>query len=149
MRRLPGDFHAKPKRESRQAPSRTNRRGWLREEKRSMSVMFVYVTTGDADEARRLGRQVVEEQLAACANILPGVTSIFRWEGKVDEASEALLILKTTEARLEQLIQRVKLLHSYELPCIEALPVVEGNRDFLEWIVRETGGDPRQLLDPV
>ncbi len=114
-----------------------------------MSVMFVYVTTGDADEARRLGRQVVEEQLAACANILPGVTSIFRWEGKVDEASEALLILKTTEARLEQLIQRVKLLHSYELPCIEALPVVEGNRDFLEWIVRETGGDPRQLLDPV
>ena len=114
-----------------------------------MSVMFVYVTTGDADEAKRLGRQVVEEQLAACANILPGVTSIFRWEGKVDEASEALLILKTTEARLEQLIQRVKTLHSYELPCIEALPVVEGNRDFLEWIVRETGGDPRRLLDPV
>lgn len=114
-----------------------------------MSVMFVYVTTGDAEEAKRLGRQVVEEQLAACANILPGVTSIFRWEGKVDEAAEALLILKTTEMKLDQLIARVKTLHSYELPCIEALPVVEGNRDFLEWIVRETGGDPRQLLDPL
>jgi len=114
-----------------------------------MSVMFVYVTAGDVEEAKRIGRQVVEEQLAACANILGGVTSIFRWEGKVDEASEAMLILKTTEQRLEPLIARVKVLHSYELPCIEALPVVDGNRDFLEWIVRETGGDPRRLLDPL
>lgn len=114
-----------------------------------MSVMFVYVTTGDADEAQSIARQVVDEQLAACANILPGVTSIFRWEGKVEEAAEAMLILKTTEEKLEQLIGRVKSLHSYECPCIEALPVVEGNRDFLEWIVRETGGDPRRLLDPI
>jgi periplasmic divalent cation tolerance protein len=118
-------------------------------EGRAMTVMFVYVTTGDAEEARLIARQVVGEQLAACANILPGVTSIFHWEGRVQEAAEAMLILKTTEAKLEQLIARVKALHSYELPCIEALPVVEGNRDFLEWVVRETGGDPRQLLDPV
>jgi len=114
-----------------------------------MSVMFVYATTADADEARRIGRQVVEEQLAACANILPGVTSIFRWQGKLEEAGEAALILKTTEEKLEPLIARVKSLHSYECPCIEALPVVEGNRDFLAWVVRETGGDPRRSLDPV
>lgn len=112
-----------------------------------MSVMFVYVTTGDVAEAKAIGRAVIGERLAACANILPGVTSIFRWEGKVDEATEAMLILKSTEQKLERLIERVKVLHSYELPCIEALPVVEGNRDFLEWIVRETGGDPRQWLD--
>src|SRR5579862_277043 len=114
-----------------------------------MSVMFVYATTADADEARRIGRQVVEEQLAACANILPGVTSIFRWQGKLEEAGEAAQILKTTEEKLEPLIARVKSLHSYECPCIEALPVVEGNRDFLAWVVRETGGDPRRSLDPV
>jgi periplasmic divalent cation tolerance protein len=114
-----------------------------------MSVMFIYVTTGDTEEARGIGRQVVEEQLAACANIIAGVTSIFRWEGKLEEAGEAVLILKTTEEKLTQVIARVKSLHSYECPCIEALPVVEGNRDFLEWVVRETGGDPRRLLDPI
>jgi periplasmic divalent cation tolerance protein len=114
-----------------------------------MSVMFVYATAANAEEARRIGRQVVEEQLAACANIIAGVTSIFRWEGKLEEAAEVVLILKTTEERLEGLIARVKSLHSYECPCIEALPVVEGNRDFLEWVVRETGGDPRRLLDPI
>jgi periplasmic divalent cation tolerance protein len=114
-----------------------------------MSVMFIYATTGDVEEARRIGRQVVEEQLAACANIIAGVTSIFRWQGKLEEAGEAVLILKTTEEKLERVIARVKSLHSYECPCIEALPVVEGNRDFLEWVVRETGGDPRRLLDPI
>lgn len=114
-----------------------------------MAVMFVYVTVGDVAEAKLIARQVVGEQLAACGNILPGLTSIFRWDGEMHEAPEAMLILKTTEAKIEPLISRVKTLHSYECPCIEALPVVEGNRDFLEWVVRETGGDPRQLLDPV
>jgi len=114
-----------------------------------MSVMFLYATAADAEEARRIGRVLVEEQLAACANILPGITSIFRWQGKLEEAAEAVLILKTTEQKLEAAIARVKALHSYDCPCIEALPVVEGNRDFLEWVVRETGGDPRRLLDPV
>ena len=114
-----------------------------------MPVMFVYVTAADADEAKKIGRQLVEEQLAACANILPGATSIFRWQGKVEEAGEAVMILKTTEQKLERLIERAKSLHSYDCPCIEALPVVEGNRDFLEWVVRETGGDPKQWLDPI
>ena len=113
-----------------------------------MSVMFVYVTTANAEEARRIGSQMVEERLAACANILPGATSIFRWQGKLEEASEVVLILKTSEEKLAPAIARVKSLHSYECPCIEALPVVEGNRDFLEWVVRETGGDPRRQLDP-
>ena len=114
-----------------------------------MPVMFVYVTTADAEEARKIGRQLVEEQLAACANILPGATSIFRWQGKVEEAAEAMMVLKTTEQKLERLIERAKALHSYDCPCIEALPVVEGNRDFLEWVVRETGGDPKRLLDEI
>lgn len=112
-----------------------------------MAVMFVYVTVGGPEEAREIGRKLVEERLAACANILPGATSIFRWDGKIEAASEAVLILKTSEQKLEPLIARAKALHSYDCPCIEALPVVEGNRDFLEWVVRETGGDPKRLLD--
>ncbi|HWE74224.1 MAG TPA: divalent-cation tolerance protein CutA [Stellaceae bacterium] len=114
-----------------------------------MPVMFVYMTAADIEEAKTLGRKLVEEQLAACANILPGATSIFRWQGKVEEAEEAVVILKTTEQKLERLIERAKSLHSYDCPCIEALPVVEGNRDFLEWVVRETGGDPKRLLDEI
>src|ERR1700744_513918 len=114
-----------------------------------MSVMFVYVTASDLDEAKAIGRQLVGEQLAACANILPGATSIFRWQGKIEEASEAVLILKTTEQKLDTLIARAQELLSLESPCIEALPVVDGNRDFLEWVVRETGGDPKKLLDPI
>src|SRR5215469_1438485 len=86
----------------------------------AMAVMIVYVTASNAGEARRIGRTLVEERLAACANITAPVTSIYWWEGKVEEASEAVLILKTTEARLEALVSRVKALHSYDCPCIEA-----------------------------
>ncbi len=110
-----------------------------------MSVMFIYATVADAEEARRIGRSAVEERLAACANIIPGATSIFRWDGQTQEAPEAVLILKTSEEKLERLIARVKALHSYECPCIEALPVVEGNRDFLAWVMRETDSDPSWL----
>ncbi|HEV2550142.1 MAG TPA: divalent-cation tolerance protein CutA [Stellaceae bacterium] len=105
-----------------------------------MAVMIVYVTASDANEARRIGRTVVEERLAACANILGSMNSIYWWEGKVEEASEAVLILKTTEARLEALVTRVKALHSYDCPCIEAWPAAAGYRPFLDWVTRETHG---------
>jgi periplasmic divalent cation tolerance protein len=105
-----------------------------------MAVMFVYATAGDAAEARRIAGVVVEERLAACANILDGMRSVYWWEGRVQEGSEAVLILKTTEDRLEALLARVKALHSYDCPCIEALPVVAGHQPFLDWIVQETQG---------
>lgn len=114
-----------------------------------MAVMFVYVTAGDAAEALRIGRAVVEERLAACANVIDGMRAVYWWQGLVQEGGEAVLILKTADDRLDALIERVRELHSYDCPCIEALPVVEGNRDFLEWVVRETGGDPKQLLDEI
>ena len=103
-----------------------------------MAVMFVYATTGDAAEAWRIARAVIEERLAACANILAGMRSVYWWEGKVQEGSEAVLILKTTEERISALLARVKALHSYDCPCIEALPVVAGHQPFLDWVVRET-----------
>jgi periplasmic divalent cation tolerance protein len=105
-----------------------------------MSVLLVWVTTADVAEAREIGRTVVSERLAACANILPGVSSIYWWQGAVQESGEALLVLKTTEARLAALIARVKALHSYECPGIEAIAVADGHRDFLDWVARETEG---------
>ena len=104
-----------------------------------MAVMFVYATAADAAAAERIGRAVVEERLAACANVLPGMRSIYWWQGKLEEGAEAVLILKTTRARLAALIARVKALHSYDCPCIEALEIADGNSDFLAWIEAETG----------
>ena len=105
-----------------------------------MPVMFVYATAGDAAEALRIGRAVVEERLAACANVVDGMRSVYWWQGAVEEAGEAVLILKTTDDRLGALIDRVRDLHSYDCPCIEALPVIGGNQGFLDWVATETHG---------
>ena len=103
-----------------------------------MSVMWVYVTAADPDEARAIGRRMVEERLAACANIIAGATSIYWWEGEVQESSETVLILKTVAERLPMLIDAVRAMHSYDCPCIEAWPVADGNKDFLDWVAAET-----------
>jgi periplasmic divalent cation tolerance protein len=103
-----------------------------------MAAMFVYVTTADLAEARRIGRAVVDERLAACANIIENMTSIYWWQGRVQEGREAVLILKTGDERLAALASRVKELHSYDCPCIEALPIVGGFQPFLDWVAQET-----------
>lgn len=105
-----------------------------------MSVLFVYVTAADGTEAARIARAMVEQRLAACANIVDGMRSVYWWQGKVEEASETVLILKTVRERLGALIAAVKALHSYECPCIEAFEVADGNPDFLAWIRQETQG---------
>ena len=101
------------------------------------SVLF-YITTKDADEAQLIARTVVGERLAACANLLGGIGSVYRWQGKVCEEQETALILQTSAERKSALIDRIKELHSYECPCIVCLPIADGNREFLEWIVAET-----------
>jgi periplasmic divalent cation tolerance protein len=103
-----------------------------------MTVMFVYATASDAEEASRIARAVVEERLAACANIIERIHSIYWWQDTVQDADEAALILKTTEERLGQLIARIKALHSYDCPCIEAIPVAQGHPAFLDWVAQET-----------
>lgn len=100
---------------------------------------FVYITAPSAEEALKLGRSLVEERLAACANVLPGMVSVYRWEGKLAEDSEAVLILKTRSDLVEALTERVLALHPYTCPCVAALPIVAGNPAFLEWIGEETG----------
>ncbi len=101
---------------------------------RGMKHYFVYITCSDAEQAKRMALALVEEGLAACANIIPGMRSVYRWKGAVEQAEEAVLIAKTTEDMAGPLTDRVRDLHSYECPCIEMLPVADGNPDFLRWI---------------
>ena len=108
-----------------------------------MTVMFVYATAADAAEAKRIGRAVVEERLAACANVIERVSSVYWWEGKVQETAEAALILKTSGTRVEALIARIKMLHSYDCPAIVALPVAAGFPGFLDWVTAETQSSAR------
>lgn len=112
----------------------------LRREPDPEAVLWVYVTAGSAEEARRLGRVLVEEKLAACANLPAPHTAIYRWEGRLVEEQEHSLILKTTVARFEALRARIRELHSYTLPCIVALPAEAGDAGYLGWVRGEVGG---------
>jgi len=103
-----------------------------------MTSTMIYVTTSSREEALRIGRDVVADRLAACANVLPGITSVFRWQGDVQEDRETAMILKTRSDLVERLTARVKELHSYDCPCVVALPITDGNPDFLRWIAEET-----------
>jgi len=98
---------------------------------------LIYVTAPSREAAEKIAEAVVTERLAACANILDGVTSIFHWEGNLCLENEAVLILKTTEEKTATLTARIKELHSYDCPCIVVLPIENGNPAFLEWIARE------------
>jgi periplasmic divalent cation tolerance protein len=99
-----------------------------------MPIRFVYMTAGSLAEAQNIGRGLVSAGLAACVNIFPHMTSIYAWEGKIEEASEVVMIAKTSEARIAELIAKVKSLHSYTVPCIVSLAVEDGYPPFLEWI---------------
>jgi periplasmic divalent cation tolerance protein len=98
------------------------------------------LVTAPADEARALARTLVEEGLAACGNVIPGAHSVYRWEDAVEEAEEALLILKTSSDREGRLLRRIPELHSYDLPEALVVEVPRGYPPYLEWVVRESGG---------
>lgn len=103
-----------------------------------MAVVFAYITIPSEAEAVRIGRALVEERLAAGVNILPGMRSVYRWQGRVEEAAEAVLIAKTRADRFTALSARVRALHPYELPCITALRVEAGEAAYLDWIRHES-----------
>ncbi len=102
-------------------------------------VRVVLMTVPDLDVARELGRRLVEERLAACANIVPGLMSIFHWDGEVQDQSEVLLILKTTGSAVGALVERAASLHPYDVPEVLGLPVVEGYAPYLDWVRSEVG----------
>ena len=103
-----------------------------------MTACFVYITAPDAALARSIGRALVEARLAACANVFDGMTSVYRWQGAIQEDSEAVLIAKTREELVPALTEKVRALHRYECPCVVALPVTGGHAPFLDWIEAET-----------
>ncbi len=97
-------------------------------------VQLVLITVPDEPAANEIARALVEEQLAACVNVVPGLRSIYRWEGRVHEDRELLLLAKTKEAVLERLVARVRALHPYTTPEVIALPVEGGFDDYLSWV---------------
>lgn len=102
------------------------------------AVVAVWITAPDEETARRLARALVEERLAACVNLVPGLRSIYRWQGRVEEAAEVLLVAKTQAERFAALAARVRALHPYALPEIVALPVQDGSEEYLRWVVAES-----------
>jgi periplasmic divalent cation tolerance protein len=100
--------------------------------------VVVFITAGSIREAQTIARALVEEHVAACVTIVSPIQSVYRWQGKVCDEQEVLLIAKTVEAMLEKLTTRVKQLHSYEVPEIIALPIVAGAEDYLRWIYEQT-----------
>jgi periplasmic divalent cation tolerance protein len=100
--------------------------------------VVVLVTVGSAEEAQRIGRALVTEQLAGCVNVVGPIRSIYRWQGAVEEAEERLLIIKARAADLAALEARVRALHSYDVPEVLALPVTAGSEDYLAWLAGAT-----------
>ena len=101
-------------------------------------VRVVLVTAPDLDVGRKIARALVEERLAACVNALPGLTSVYRWQGAVEEASEVQLVIKTVHERVPTLVARIQELHPYKVPEVLVLPVEAGLPAYLAWVVDET-----------
>jgi len=102
-----------------------------------MSYRLLYVTTSSEEEAKAIGRMLVEERLAACVNLLGPITSFYWWEGGVQEDGEVALIAKTKAHLVDEAVLRIKNVHSYKCPCVVALPIEAGNPEFLAWIDEE------------
>lgn len=103
-----------------------------------MSAIMVYVTVPDLPQAEHIANAVVTDRLAACANILPAMQSVYHWQGKIETAAEVVVIFKTRAALFTLLCDKIKELHSYETPCIIALPIAAGDQGYLDWIIAET-----------
>jgi len=101
-------------------------------------AQMIYVTAPNRVEALTIAKAVVGERLAACANILEGVSSVYWWEGALQEDVECVLILKTRRDLVAKLTTRIKALHSYDCPCVVALKIEDGNLDYLNWIISKT-----------
>ncbi len=105
-----------------------------------MSNIVVLITAPSEEEAAKIARALIEERLAACANIVKNIRSVYRWEGKIEDDPEVLMVVKTREALFDALEKRVMELHSYSVPEVIALPIVRGSEAYLKWLEEETEG---------
>ena len=101
-------------------------------------VAAIYSTTGNMEDAKKIAHSLVEEKLVACVNIIPKIESVYRWQGKIEEDSECVLIAKTTDKNVDKTIQRIKELHPYDLPDIIVLPIIGGLKEYLNYVKDET-----------
>ncbi len=102
-------------------------------------VRIVLCTIDSADAARKLARRLVQDRLAACVNIIENVTSVYKWEDRIEEDAEFLLVIKTQDSRLQELMDRISEIHPYDVPEILSWPVRKGSKAYLDWVVAETG----------
>ncbi len=105
----------------------------------SNGFVVIFITVPNEEEGLRIGKYLVENRLAACTNIVPGLRSIYRWKGEVCDDKELLCMVKTRRSLFDQVVDAVKKLHSYEVAEIIALPIVEGVEDYIEWLSNESG----------
>lgn len=103
-------------------------------------AVVVLMTAASPEEAERLAQTLVADRLAACVNIVPGVTSVYRWQSRVQRDQEWLLMAKSRRDRLADLVRRVRAIHSYQVPEVIALPIVGGSQAYLHWLDQEVGG---------
>ena len=108
--------------------------------------VIVYTTCAGAVEAEKLARHLIESRLAACVNVIPSVVSYYRWKGKVESSGEAVLMIKTARALVDTVRGALEKTHSYELPELLAVPIVDGSANYLAWMENEIAGsqDPGQ-----
>lgn len=107
-------------------------------EQRANDAVTLYVTVPNKEEGIRLGHVLVEAKLAACANVMDNVTSVFSWQGETQQESEAILFAKTQARLVDPATETIIANHSYDCPCVVALPIVGGNSEFMDWIKSET-----------
>ena len=99
--------------------------------------IVVLSTCGSAEEAARIARALVEKKLAACVNVMPAIRSVYRWKDAIEDEQESLLVIKSSRALFDQLRAEIERLHSYEVPEVIAVPIVDGSEGYLEWLDRE------------
>jgi periplasmic divalent cation tolerance protein len=110
-----------------------------------MDIRFVYMTVGSLEEAKKLAHLLLEKRLVACVNILSQMTSLYRWEGQVREDQEVVLVAKTKASLVDALTRLMVERHSYDCPCVVALPVEGGNLEFLNWVDEETASGGTEI----
>ncbi len=103
-----------------------------------MDCIVIFITASNREEADKIANSLVLKKLVACVNIVNEIKSVFMWKGKIERADEVLLIAKSVRKNFRNIVKEVKRLHSYECPEIIALPIVAGNKDYLEWVREET-----------
>jgi periplasmic divalent cation tolerance protein len=104
-----------------------------------MNEIIVFMTASNEDEAAKIARALVEARIAGCVNIINNVRSIYRWQGKIEDEKEVFMVAKTRQELFQTLMKKVKELHSYTVPEVIAIPIVEGSADYLQWLEEVTG----------